>query len=309
MPGPRRTPMKTAFALASLLVLATACSTESQMRAIDPAGRASATTGSAAARPTAIPAAPGKVRTRDLALVMDTGRPELCVGPVAESFPPQCEGLALAGWDWAAHDGVFEQQGDVRWGSFSVTGTFDGTTLSATDAVPAALYDPMAAPAEPLPGTPCPEPEGGWVPVDPARTTPETLDATLTAAAALPGYAGAWLDQSINPADPVTRPEAANDPTRLVIDVAVTEDVAGAEATLRETWGGALCVSEARYTERELNDIALELQELPGILSTSAADDVVQAEVTYDDGSIQDWVDATYGDGRVEVSSALVDAG
>jgi hypothetical protein len=297
--------MKTALVLASLLV-ATACSTEQQMRAVDPAGEPSAAP-AASSMPTTIPAAPGAVRTRDLALVMDTGSPELCVGPVAESFPPQCQGLAMAGWDWADHHGVHEQQGDVRWGSFVVTGTFDGTTVTVTDAVPAALYDPMATPPEPEPGTPCQEPDGGWVVLDPVTTTPESMDATLNAAAALPGYAGAWLDQSINPADPQT--EAANDPAKLIINVAVTQDLEGAEARLRETWGGMLCVSEATYTERELNDIALELQQLPGILSTSAAADVVHADVTYDDGSIQEWVDATYGAGRVEVSSALVDAG
>ena len=299
--------MKTAAVLASLVVLATACSTEEQMRAVDPAGEPSAAP--SASMPTRIPAAPGTVRTRDLALVMDTGSPELCVGPVAESFPPQCQGLALAGWDWADHHGVHQQQGDVRWGDFSVTGTFDGTTVTVTDAVPAALYDPVATPAEPLPGTPCEEPDGGWAVVDPATTTPESMDATLNAAAALPGYAGAWLDQSIDQADPEAQPESANDPAGLVVNVAVTEDLDGAEARLRETWGGMLCVSEAKFTERELNEIALELQRLPGILSTSAADDVVDAEVTYDDGSIQDWVDATYGEGRVEVSSALVDAG
>ena len=99
-----------------------------------------------------------------------------------------------------------------------------------------------------------------------------------------------------------------NDPTKLIINVAVTEDVAGAEAELRETWGGALCVSEAAYTESELNELAMELQKLPGVTSSSAAADVVQIGVFFDDGSLQQWADATYGEGRVEITSTLVPA-
>ena len=105
--------------------------------------------------------------------------------------------------------------------------------------------------------------------------------------------------------DPSPDPTSTNDPTKVIINVAVTEDVEGAEATLRETWGGALCVSPARYTEAELNEVSMELQPLPGVLATSAAADVVQAEVLYDDGSLQAWADEEYGEGRVEITSAL----
>jgi hypothetical protein len=43
---------------------------------------------------------------------------------------------------------MFERQGDVRWGEFAVTGTFDGTTFTVNDAIPAALYDAVV-PEEP----------------------------------------------------------------------------------------------------------------------------------------------------------------
>lgn len=306
----RRTPMIRSLALASLLALS-ACSTEAQLRGIDPAG--SPAPARPSAMPTAIPAADGPVRTRRPVLVLDDGSPQLCLGPVAESYPPQCQGLALTGWDWDDHAGDHEQADQVRWGEFAVTGTFDGAVLRVTAAVPAAQYDAASAPPEPLPGTPCPEPAGGWRVLDPATTTPQTLDATLNAAAALPGYAGAWLDQSINPAststDPAVVESQLNDPRRLVLNVALTRDLAGAEDELRRTWGGALCLSRARFTERQLNELALELQRLPGVLSSSAADDVVHVDVIHDDGSIQAWVDAEYGPGRVEVSPALVAAG
>ena len=207
----------------------------------------------------------------------------------------------MAGWDWAAHP-EHEEQSGVRWGSFALTGTFDGTTFTVTDAVPAALYDAMAPKPDALPGTPCEPPAGGWGVVDPAKTTPEAMDATFTEAARLPGFAGTWMDQSGDPSP-------TDDPTRVIVNVAVTRDVAGAEATLRETWGGALCVSRARYTESDLNKISMELQALPGVLTTSAADDVVRAEVLHDDGSLQAWADQEYGEGRVRITSALQPVG
>lgn len=289
-----------AVAVVALLALA-ACSTEDEMRGIDPAAGepdAVATTGEF---PTAVPAAKGPVTTNGLVTVLDDGDgPELCTF-VADSFPPQCSGTPMADWDWAAHPEHDDESG-TKWGSFALTGTFDGTTLAVTDAIPAALYDVASEAPEPEFATPCEPPEGGWGVIDAALTNGESMDATLNAAAGLSGYAGGWIDQPDFSGDEAD----ANDPTKLIINVAVTDDVAGAEATLREIWGGALCVSEAAYTEAELGELAMELQNLPGVTSSSAADDVVQIGVLFDDGSLQSWVDSTYGDGRVEITSTLV---
>lgn len=86
--------------------------------------------------PTEGVAADGEVTTRYAATVMDTGSPELCLGAVAESYPPQCSGPPLEGWSWAEHEGDYDQVGDVRWGVFYVTGTWDGTTFTLTSAEP-----------------------------------------------------------------------------------------------------------------------------------------------------------------------------
>ncbi|MEO5662525.1 MAG: hypothetical protein ABIR39_04505 [Nocardioides sp.] len=291
---------RTVVALAALLALSApvlgACSTEDQMKAVDPAGDTDVAA-TPSEFPTAVPAASGPVTTNGLVTVLDDGdRPELCTF-VAESFPPQCSGTPMASWEWAAHP-EHEDQSGTKWGSFALTGTFDGTMFAVTEAIPAALYDPMSESPDPEFTTPCEPPAEGWGVIDPATADQESMDATFNAASALPGYAGAWIDQPDEPA-------AANDPTKLIINVAVTEDVAGAEAKLRETWGGALCVSKAAYTEGELNDLAMELQKLPGVTTSSAADDVVQIGVLFDDGSLQDWADAAYGEGRVEITSTL----
>lgn len=68
--------------------------------------------------------------------------PEFCLGPVMESYPPQCSGVGLIGWDWAVVDGQ-ETANDVTWGRYAVWGDFDGRSLTVTDSVMLALYDPM----------------------------------------------------------------------------------------------------------------------------------------------------------------------
>ncbi len=178
---------------------------------------------SASASGPATPVPSGPVTTRNLATVMDTGTPELCLGPIAESYPPQCGGPALVGWDWADHQDTFEQQGDVRWGTYLVTGTWDGTSMTATEAIPGALYDPA-------------------MPHPPPRHRP---------------------------------------PRR----------------TRTRCW---------RRSQSELRD------QLPGYLGSyggEGTDGHVLADVLYDDGSLQEWADTTYGENVVIVSSALVDAG
>ena len=261
--------------------------------------------------PTSIPAAEGRVASGGLVTVLDDGDgPELCLGGVAESYPPQCGGPRLVGFDWRDHAGQFEQANGVRWGEFAVSGRFDGVSFEVDDVVPAALYDAVAPADDDRFATPCPEPEGGWRVLDAERTTAETMQATFERASGLEGYAGAWMDQSRNPASGGDGgEEQMNDPAYVTVNVRVTGDVKAAEAELREVWGGALCVSLARHTEDELHRIQEELTELPGMLSSGSGDDRVDVQVVHDDGSLQSWADATYGPGLVRISSALVPAG
>jgi hypothetical protein len=279
--------MRILAAAAVLTVLgATACSTEAEMRAVDPAsGSGAAADASSGEVPQPVP--DGEVRTSGLVTVIDDGGgPELCLGAVAESYPPQCGGPALADFDWG--DVGSEEASGVRWGSYALTGTFDGSTFTVTDAIPAALYDTMAAPEEEPLAAACDDPTT----TDTAKATPEDLDATLAAASALPTYASAWL-------------------TGDTINVAVTEDAEGAEAELRRTWGGMLCVTTVERTDADLNEVNQELQAALGdqlLTSGSTSPDSLDAQVVYDDGSVQEWADATYGDGLVRVSSALVPA-
>jgi hypothetical protein len=96
-----------------------------------------------------------------------------------------------------------------------------------------------------------------------------------------------------------------NDPARLVVNVRVVGDPAAAERQLREVWGGALCVSEARRTHAELRWVQDEVARTPGMLTASARGDVVTLDVDFDDGTLQRRFDEKYGEGVVRVLSAL----
>ena len=170
--------MRTLLAAVVLLLGApflAACGDEGDTTATDPGS----TPGSA--MPTEIPAAPGMVHTNGLVTVMDTGDPELCLGAVAESWPPQCGGPPIDGWDWADHHGVFERQQQVRWGQFAVTGTWDGTRFGYHDAIPAALYDAM-------PG------ETVSYPAPAVEHTAAELEDIAGEVGDLPGAQGAYVD-------------------------------------------------------------------------------------------------------------------
>lgn len=237
-----------------------------------------------AASPTAALAADRPVTVT--ATVLDSGDgPELCLGGVADSLPPQCSGPPITGWDWDDHPEA-DSANDVRWGEFVLVGGWDGTTFSATESRPAGADDWAQADAG-GPSTPCEEPEGGW----------------------------AVVDQSINPRWEdyedgdwsLEVQQAMNDPAYTVLNVGVTDDLAGAEAAVREVWGGPLCVSRVANTFARLREVAVELQDLPGGLGAQfgSISNRVELPVVHDDGSIQAWVDEEYGQDVVVVTSVL----
>ena len=68
-------------------------------------------------------------------------------------------------------------------------------------------------------------------------------------------------------------------------------------------------MTTVKKTDADLNTINQELQAALGtslLTSGSLAPDSLDAQVVFDDGSIQDWADTTYGTGLVRVSSALI---
>jgi hypothetical protein len=234
--------------------------------------------------------------------------PQLCQA-VAESYPPQCGGSDVVGWDWADVEGE-ETAGGTIWGTYQVTGTWDGSRLTLTER-------PAPPQAQELNGgvdlsTPCPEPAGGWQVADEATTTDEALGMAQERANSLPGFAGLWIDQSINPASGQGNPEedAMNDPTKLILNVRFSQDLEGAEAALREVWGGALCVSPADRSLADLQAIQAEVSEADVTMSSiNQTANTVEVQVTVADPALQADYDARYGEGAVTVTGWLQPVG
>jgi hypothetical protein len=234
--------------------------------------------------------------------------PQLCLGGVDDSLPPQCGGPDITNWDWS--DVEAESASGTTWGEYTVVGTYDGTAFTLTE--------PAQPPAEREPGpefeisTPCDEPEGGWAVVDESTATDEAMNAAIAYAGEQSDYAGLWLDQSINEELATASDDEiegiANDPTRLVLNVSFTGDVERHEAELRDFWGGALCVVLAERSEADLLAIQQELhEEYEGLLSSGVDTQAgrISAQVIVDDGSLQTELDERYGEGVVVLHSAL----
>lgn len=73
--------------------------------------------------------------------------PRLCLGFVAESYPPQCTGPILRNWDWSAGNDSTTAAG-VTWGSYAVTGMWDGSEFTLTDKPLVSSPDSSALPGD-----------------------------------------------------------------------------------------------------------------------------------------------------------------
>ncbi|MCP2353683.1 hypothetical protein HD597_000703 [Nonomuraea thailandensis] len=235
--------------------------------------------------------------------------PQLCAA-MAESLPPQCGGPDIVGWDWSKvqHESV---EG-TKWGHYRVVGTWDGSRLTLTES-PGAV---QGTPKERRFDSPCPVPEGGWRPVDPAKTTQEALEATQRRLENEAAVGGVWLDQSYLDSIPGydgSKPEwaekYANDPAKLVLNVKFTGDMTGREAWIRESWGGALCVSRAQRSQEALRQIQESIGDDLSQPFTSTSVDIMKEQVVAGvwvaDEELQQRLEDKYGEGVVLLQAAL----
>jgi hypothetical protein len=242
----------------------------------------------------------GRFRTTATVLESPQHGPQLCYS-VLESLPPQCGGPDIAEWDWSSVE--HESANGTRWGYYAVVGTFDGETFTLTE--PPSTDPGTSGSSEDDLATPCPEPEGGWQPVDPATATQAALHEAIRRAEDVEGFGGVWVDQRI-PADELTE-QNANDPKRLVLNVTTAGDPEEMQRVVREVWGGSLCVSTVDRTDSYLRRTQRDLRDTPGILSSSI--DVVTAQVDLTvlvaTHELQQQLDARYGAGTVRLIGAL----
>ncbi|MFC5831934.1 hypothetical protein [Nonomuraea insulae] len=182
--------------------------------------------------------------------------PQLCSN-IMQSNPPQCSGPDVVGWDWskAAHESLR----GVKWGEYRVVGTWDGARLTLTEPPGAPVKPPEKEEGDVF-ASACPEPEGGWRPVDRAKATDQDMDAAIGRAKTAEDYANAYVDR-LTPLPAHPERLTADDAENYVLNLRFTGDLAGREEWIRELWGGALCLSNAKHTEAELLAIQRDLED------------------------------------------------
>lgn len=219
--------------------------------------------------------------------------PQLC-GVVATSYPPQCGGLDIVGWDWGAVES--QTQGDVQWGEYTVVGTWDGKRLHLTEPPsPPRPPEPPAEPGDPADDvtTPCEEPDGGWQDVDPDKANPADQQRAISRARSVSEFAGAWLDPL--------------GPGEAVLNLSFTGDLAANRERIREVWGGPLCVSKAERSYERLQAVQREITDVPGFISGGIDEpaNVVRLEVYVATDELRHELADRYGPGTVELTGFL----
>jgi hypothetical protein len=245
-------------------------------------------------------------RYRAIATVLqaDGREPQLCLGFIATSLPPQCGDVPIESWDWDAVSGERRRSG-VTWGEYSVVGTYDGaafTVLHVRRAQGAEAGSDDRFPIE----TPCDEPAGGWIARDPTRARDADLQAAKRWAESQPDFAGVWIDH-------IRRSSESAHPGSFVLNVALTGHLDERSSKLRALWGGPLCVVRYERTYQELrrihNEIVNRAAADVGFQLLWASTDVVYNQVEIGvivaDASAQAGLDRLYGVGVVRVSPVL----
>lgn len=233
----------TPVAAATLTVLLAACGTESTP---DPQGGSMPTAQHVVVDPTAELVGVGMLRQSD-----EAGPVELCVGGVADSYPPQCGGPALEGefsWDEVesetAHGVTWSQAGYYAVGHYDPSGSGDGTfTLTRPVSIePPEGFAPPDAEEVTFPQL-CEDPTGDVPDASPAGRTDgsqavEEQNALHDLTQELDGFVTMWVSDG-----------------GAVMNVVVNVDPHEARAQIREVFTGPLCVEERDLpTEQDLRE-------------------------------------------------------
>jgi hypothetical protein len=268
-----------------------------------------------AARDPAPTAAPQAQRYQASTTVLQDKRhgPELCLGIVLDSFPPQCRGVPVTNWRWDRVDGEQAVNGTI-WGSYQVVGTYDRTSFTIVEAS-APPPAPPPSPEEQFEAeakTPCREPAGGWEVPDPARRSERYLEPVSKAAHSAPDFAGLWISYL----EPMGG-NVAEEPGEFVLNVAFTGDLARHQAELRSHWGGRLCVTRHERSMKQLRRIHDEVTGAFGrrlgleVLTSSVGqvENLVDVRVVVIPDEAKAAVERRYGAGVVALTAALTPVG
>ena len=186
-------------------------------------------TGSAASTEDGVDGGRQRYRTTATVLENETHGPQLCYS-VADSYPPQCTGPDMVGWEWTAVDGE-ESVGGVTWiEQVTVTGTWDGERLT------------LDGPVDETPPPPPSKDPDGADPFAPGCDEPDVVD---------PGSGLDDMQDARNGLDHarvrslwISGQESEWDDSIILTVVVEPGYAAEARRILREGYEGPLCVLE-----------------------------------------------------------------
>lgn len=216
-----------------------------------------------------------RYRATGLVLQTESRKPQLCLGAVNDSYPPQCGGVDIVGWDWDALPEK-ETASGTTWGQATVVGTFDGTTFTLTESPRPPVEGPPDRSMDFSPA--CPDPEGDPGADRNAFRPPEHPDLVTV-----------WWSEEQQTFNVLVRPGAAD----------------AIRTQIRANYRGLLCVVErdlpSGATLRALQDrIADEAEGSPlwGLLGVFADErrGVVMVECVLSDDVSKAWAAERWGD-------------
>ncbi|SOC49724.1 hypothetical protein SAMN05660748_2456 [Blastococcus aggregatus] len=231
--------------------------------------------------------------------------PQLCLGGVEQSLPPQCGGPDVVGFEWADVDDEESANGTI-WGNYGLVGTWDGDRFTLTE--PPGDRDSVPRPEgvqDSVPPTPCDPPAGGWAVVDERLLTTEAQSAATTYADEQPDLGAVWLDQ-----DAAWTGARPDDVDAGVLTFSFTGDLDRHEAELRQRYGGPICVVAAAHTAAKLQELQAAVHDaLSGAAFTISADAIrgaVDVVVPVVDDEIVQRIAAIDPEGLVRAHAMLV---
>jgi hypothetical protein len=257
------------------------------------------------ARVAVSPPAPLEYEATGTVLQNQAHGPELCQ-MVADSLPPQCGGIPIAGWDWTKV-GNEESRNGTTWGTYHVIGTYDGDTLTLTQPPVVPERSTAALKSQPTFTTPCEAPPGGWSVRDRTHFSIDAYNALHVLAQSQPDYAGAWVDNvTLVDGKKPFFPEQ-------VITFTFTGNLDAHRTQLEAAWSGPLCVAQQSHSERELSGIQTALQGAEGRSlglqvqgsGIDSFDNRIDADVIVATPALQRAVDEKYGGGVVHLNAFL----
>jgi hypothetical protein len=220
--------------------------------------------------------------------------PQLCLGVILTSLPPQCDGPDVEGWDWDAI-GTEESSAGTTWADVHVVGTYDRATFTLTE-----------PPRPSKPGEDS-EPDGASD-FSPACDDPTVVDPAAGAAA----WEAASQDKGMPPMPTLVAAWVSSEPfvANVVVLPGHGRDV---EALVREYYDGPLCVverdaptaEELRQVQREVNTAG---RDSPlGVVLMTTTDErhgVIEAQIAVADDAARAYARERWGD-RVRLIGRL----